>query len=667
MLGVEEVQLPTIRAIGLRLPRAVAFAAAVAMLIWVAPPAHAQPDEDPGRAVAMTMSLADLGAETTLWFYDQTSLVNLSFPVPTGLRPETLNATVSLPFPMRSGTLSVTQDDRLISKVGLPVADLAPLVIPLDSVEVTDDSVTVTLKLTALAEFGYCLDRDDPIGLIDGSITYTGTEPTPTTVADFLPPIVRTVTIGLPETPSRAESDAAVQLAAALQVRYRGQAPQVVLVPLADNATSIAGPPRPMERRIVIRESPDEGVSLSDGDNAQLLISGPPDQLTNQSRLLTDASLSMAVSRKVVADELRSEPVLLGDSTTLAQLGQPALSNIGVAPQVAIELDQTRFGHSTQGFRVHVMGSHTPVPVEVGARMTASVGNEIIDSWPAGADGSIDHWIDVPDRLVQRYTRLVVGVDTTGYVGPCNEFRPITLTVDGSTVVESSPAQPPIPPGFLSLPQALMPRIQVGIAENSFADTARATQIVVGLARLSVTPLLTRVSSLEQAIDSDEPAVLVSADGWDNSSVTLPVSDQDQRISLVGIDDEQETSLTLDPGIRLGSLQTVVDGRRSLLVATSNGAPGQLDELLRWLNSDPRGWSKLRGNVVVAIEGREPQLVPGRDLLNVYGPPESSSSAEAQDSRRTVGLWIAGGIVVAIAIGVGTYWMRTRRRSSGES
>jgi hypothetical protein len=341
---------------------------------------------------------------------------------------------------------------------------------------------------------------------------------------------------------------------------------------------------------------------------------------------------------------------------------------VGVAPQVSIAVDQTRFGHSTQGTRVHVTGTHTPVPADVGAQMTASIAEEIFDSWPTGADGTIDHWIDIPDRLAQRYTSLVVGVDTAGNIGRCNEFRPITLTINGSSVVESTPASPPIPSGFLSMPQALMPRIRFGINENSFIDTVRATQIAVGLQRMSVVPLMTDVSSLQQAIDSTDPAVLVSPDGWSNEKIRLPVSDRDQRLTLVGLtSDDQESTLALDPGMRFGSLQTVVDGQRSLLVATSTGAPAQLDGLLQWLNSDPRGWSRLRGNVVVAIEGREPQLVPDRALPNVYGPPASSASTTAQGPNRNAMLGLGLAVIVAVAVGGTAYWLGTRRRRKDAS
>lgn len=664
----EEAELPTTHeARTRRLPPLVAFLAAVVLVVGLAPPAHSQPADIEAPPALLTLSLAELGSDTTVWFYGDTSSASLSFPVPKGLRPATLNATLDLPFAVASGNLTVLQDDRLISTIALPPADLDPVILPLDTVEVIDDSVTVTLKLSALAADRFCLDQENPVGLINGSLTYTGAESAPTTVADFLPPILRTLTIGIPREPTQAESDAAVQLAAALQARYRGQDPRVLLLPLAADETTIAGPAEQFERRIVVKEGEQEGVSLQFGDVPQLLISGGPDDLTNQTRLLTDVSLNLAVSTSVVAGDMRPAGPAVGDSTTLAQLDAVNLSNFGVAPQVGLPLDQTRFGHSTEGFRVHVTGSHTPVPADVGARLTASVNGEVIDSWGTGPDSAIDHWVDIPDRLVTRYTNLVVGMDTSGNTGRCGEFRPITLTIDGSSVVESSPAVPPVPAGFGSLPQALMPRMQVGLTPQNFADIERAMQIVVGLQRLSVVPLLTEVTPIQQALDSDEPAIVISPDGWDNESVPLPVSSQDRVVTLVGFGaDDEQTTLTLDPGMKFGSLQTVFDGQRSLLIATSNGAPAQLDELLRWLNSDPRGLAKLRGNVVVAIEGSEPQMVPDRTPVSVYGPPASDAQTEAQGqggSGVSI-MWIGAGVLAAVGIGAAAYLLGKRRRSS---
>ena len=646
----------------------VAVSGIVMMLIWAAPWADADPA---GGAVvdAPTLSWSDLGADTSLSFYGDTSSATLSFPVPAGLSPVALNATLDLPFNLRSGILTVTQDDRLISKQGLPLTDLAPLVIPLPDVRVVDQSVTLTLTLAALPDDGYCLDRLNPVNLINGSVAFTGAEVAPTTVADFLPPILRKLTIAVPPSPSQAESDAAVQLATALVSRYRTQAPQVVMLPLTDGATTVDTPSVPLERQIVIKEGPDEGLSLvGTGGVPQLFISGPANKLKNEARLLSDGSLDMAVSTKVVTGQLRPDHRFPGNSATLAELGQPALTSVGVAPQVGIGLDQTKFGHPTQGFQVHVVGSYTPVPSALGGQVTLRVGDETLESWPAEPSGVIDRWVDIPDRLVQRYTSLLVAVNTAGNTGRCGEFQPITLTVNGGTVVQSTPAMPPIPPGFRSLPQALMPQVQVGIGQNSFADTVRATQITTGLQRITPVALSTEVTSVEQALDSDNPAILISADGWTDKSITIPVSANDRSITLQGFaPGDPPTTLTLDPGVRFGSLQTVFEGRRSLLIATSNGAPAQLDDLLRWLNTDPRRWSDLRGNAIVAVAGREPASVTGREPVTVYGPPMSVAEQQttAGRYRYTPAWWAAAGVVVAAALGVAAIAVTARRDSSG--
>ncbi len=619
-----------------------------------------------------TLSLRDLGSDTSISFYGDSSTTSLSFPVPAGLTPTTLNGVLDFPFNIRSGTLTVTQGDRHISQIVLPMTDLAPVVIPLEGVEIIDQSVTVSLTLTALPDEGYCLDPLHPIQILDGSISYNGAELPPTTVADFLSPVVRTLTIGVPATPSQGESEAAVQLAAAMTARYRSQVPQVAVVPLADG-TNFGRPPQPFERRIVVKEGQDEGLSLIGAPGvADLLVSGPADKLANATRLLTDSSLPLATSVKVIPGKLRPPYAALpGDSTTLTALGQPNLTGAGVAPQVSIALDQTRFGHPTRGFKLHLMGSHTPVPGGVGSTLTASIGDEIIQTWPTEANGLIDRWVEIPDRLVQRYTSLVVGLETSGNLGRCGEFRPIKLSINGSSIVQSTPANPPIPTGFRSLPQALLTTVQIGVKTNDLADTVRAAELLIALQRLSVVPLSIKLGSLEQAIKSDQPAILISPDGWSDQSISLPVSADDNRLTLETLDSDGkenvQTTLTLEPGVGFGSLQTVFEGNRSLLIATSNGAPGELDRLLSWLNADPNKWSALRGAVVVAIAGRDPETVPDRTPLTVYGPPTSPAAQKASDGTLSP-WWALAGLGAALVVGVAAFQVgsrRSRARSGG--
>ena len=160
--------------------------------------------------------------------------------------------------------------------------------------------------------------------------------------------------------PSPAEADAAVALAAQLSATYRqrSQPTQVVVAPLAGDQATVDTPSIPMERVFIVKEGPDNGLSLvGSGGIPQLRISGPANKLKNAARLLTNGALNLAVSTNVVTGDLRSDPRFPGNATTLAALGRRVITAAGAAPQVTIYLDQTKFGHSIQGVRVHVQGS----------------------------------------------------------------------------------------------------------------------------------------------------------------------------------------------------------------------------------------------------------------------------------------------------------------------
>ncbi|MCB0924756.1 MAG: hypothetical protein KDB50_09495 [Mycobacterium sp.] len=612
-----------------------------------------QAADDRPAAGGTTFSLTDMGTPTPLAFFGDQGTAELTFPVPRGLVPQTLNATVELPVNVRSGALSVTQQERTITRIPLPTADQAPIVIPLSGAEIADNSVTVTLRTYLVPVPGYCLDPTTPVRLTNAAVDFGGDEKPPATVAEFLPPILRKLTIAIPPNPQRAESDAAVSLAAAVTARY-GQQPTRVIVIASAPPPSPAGP---FERQIVIQQGANVGVALQPVPGAlpTLLISGSENELTNQARLLSSDLDRLSLSSKAVVGPLRSAPQLPGDVTTLRELGQPVVSAVALAPQVSIGVDQTRMGRPAKNVRVHLLGSYTPLPPGVSARLVAIVGGETIDTWQVDERGLIDRWIDVPDRLLQRYTTVGISLNVAGNTGRCGEFQPLTLTINGDSMVESSAAVPPIPAGLQSLPQALMPRTLIGIGPAAFADTVRATAIAVALQRLSALPIDVAVTGIDEALASKQSAVIISADGWDQSTVSLPISADQGRLTLNALSaDGKPETLTLDPELRFGALQAFYDGRRSLLVATSNGAPAQLDALLGWVSADPRRFSKLNGVALVGAPGQQPVVI---------GPQSGVVSAAGAGSRAV--WWVAGAVTAVAVIAAALALLRRRRSGSG--
>jgi hypothetical protein len=617
----------------------------------------AAPEDNALPAEPSTFGLQALGSNPTISFYGVQGTETLIIPVPSGLQPAELTAVVEIPVNVRIGTLTVSQDDRTISRVPLPDGDRLPIVVPLAGVQVVNNAVTVVLRSYLVPVEGYCLDPTNPLRLTDTAIRYDGAEIPPATVADFLPPILRRLTIFIPAKPLNVESDAAIRLATAVVARYGKQNPEINLMPLVDGQTDPAEASAPMERQIIVREGPEVTVGLRGTSGVpSLLISGPPSELSNQARLLSSNVAQLAVSSKAVVGPLKSTPQLPADVTTIRALGQPGVNATALSPQVSIGLDQTRLGRSVRDVRVHLRGSYTPLPNSIGGSVVTAINGETIDQWPTDDTGAIDRWVDVPDRLLQRYTNLGVAINISGNTGRCGEFQPITLTIDGETPVQSTRAYPPVPLGLQSVPQALMPRVEIGIGQDVLADTRRAVSILTGLQRMSALPMDTVVMPLQEAIDSPNPAILISADGWSDQRITLPVNaNESGELKVAAVEGtSEETTLTLDPGQRFGSLQTAFDGRRTLLIATSNGAAGELDALLAWLDAVPVRWSRLNGTAVLATGGRDP--------VTVGVPNAQPVTNSAQTDDRLPYTWIGGGVVSVVAVGVGLIWWRSRRK-----
>ncbi|MBN3512999.1 hypothetical protein JYB55_29640 [Mycolicibacterium septicum] len=619
--------------------------------------ASAAPEDEISLVNSPTLNLRTLGANPDIALYGIQGSQTLTIPVPRGLIPAELVAMVQLPVNTRGGTLEVTQDQRVLSRVPLP-PDQAPITVPLTGARVVENAVTVQLNSYLTMPDGYCAyDPTNPLRLMDSDVRFTGLEQPPTVIADFLPPVLSKLTLFVPPNPSQSESDAAIRIATAVVARYGLQRPSVDIV------TTDGGPvasPQPLERQVIVREGEAPGLSLL-GPNAvpALLISGPAGEVTNQARLLSSDISKLAVQSKAVVGPLSNTPQLPSDHTTIRQLGQPGVNATAlVNPRVTVPLDQTRLGRAVHDVRVHLQGAYTPLPASIAGQVVVSIGGQTIDRWPTEANGRIDRWVDVPDWLLQRYTNVDIAIDAAGNTGRCGEFQPITLTIDGETPVESKLAKPPVPTGFQSLPQALMPRVEVGM-DPGFANLSRAVQILTGLQRLSSRPFEAEVRSLADAVASPNPALLISADGWSDERIALPVAvNSDGLITVENVDGSGKSStLTLDPKVGFGSLQTVYTGGRSVLIATSSGAPGELDRLLGWLGADVPRWSGLSGNAVLAMPGRVPF-----SLTTPAAHPESATATDHKSLR----LWVGAGVVILAALGAGLVVLRGRR-SRGQS
>ena len=302
------------------------------------------------------MSLTDLGQNSTLSFY------GIRAPPLLSSRCRTVGSGIS----QHDGEFSVRdplQDfvgvsgRRVIAKLGLPLADQTPLVIPLARVEVVDNAVNLTMKLAAMPDDQYCLDWYNPVGssTARSHLRELKSRPPPSPTS-FRRSCAR-VTIAIPSRPLPSG------------VRHGGSARDLVdlAVPQAGPCRSVSfpfrtGQPPSMRRRSCWNaRSSSKKVRTRDCRSSAAPVfrvarHRSPDNIEAQARFLTDGSIRLAVSGKAVAGAMHAKPPLPGDVTTLKALGQPNLSSVGVSPRVSIELDQTKFGHSTQGYRLHLMG-----------------------------------------------------------------------------------------------------------------------------------------------------------------------------------------------------------------------------------------------------------------------------------------------------------------------
>lgn len=629
----------------------------VAMLLVMVAPAWVA-TSDPIAAQPLTA----VGTASAATFDSPQAQYSFTVPVDPGTQPTELRGTALLPPGVRGGTVDAYSGDIFLSRVVLSSAPSTPVRWSLAGIAVIDNAANITLRTDLTGDDICRFAPETPFRVAEMSVAYSGNPIVPATVADFLPPVLTAVDLLIPPTPSASEASAAIIAATAIVNRYK-PAP----IAIRTRALAASGEPdvtqNPTVRQITLDENASRGTSLRTGRfGPYLQIGGRGTDLLTQSQLVSSQLSTVAVASAAIAGQSAAAPQVIPTVRTLADLGvSDANSESGGTGRavVGFGLDQTRLGGPVHNVRFEVRGTYTPLPANSGGRIVVRSAMATLASWPVDSSGSVDRWVDLPDRLLRRFVDLTVSLERGDDLGGCGQAQRISLSLDPTASVQFKRADAPVPAGLGSLPQALQPRTQFAWTRGDLADVTRAVSIASGLQSLTAAPLGVDVVPLRQAQTSSDPAVIINADGSAADMPPLPLTARGDVVTVDPLTADPDTSarqtVTLTPAVRMGALQVARSNGRSVLVASSNGNPAQLDSVLRWLTADPRRWAALDGAALVTLDDRPPVVIPAVDTTDT--PP--ASTRDDGDAKVIVA---SAAAVAAVLIVCGTGWFVWRRR-----
>ncbi|WP_194861487.1 hypothetical protein [Dietzia sp. SYD-A1] len=598
-----------------------------------------------------------LGVAQVLRFPDRSAEVAVPIPVPEGLSPRTMSTTVQLPVDLDRGHLEAWSGGLLLAREELRSdAESERLTIPLDRGRVLNGVLNLTLRTVLHSRGEACPDWGDrSLELRDTEVDFAGEPEAPRVLADFVPPVLERVEIYLPDEPTHAESEAAAELALLASSRFGRTGLEIEVLPASGSRAPDAPP---FTRRAEIREADESRIDLTDDAVPTVVVTGDSAALGRQMRSVTSDLWSLAVTGSATLDSPTPAPRALVTEATLDELGPGSRSARSVGSvSASFGLDQTSLGQVTGDVTVDLVGSYSPPPSDRSGLIVVSAGQTVLESWTADQSGIIDRTVTVPAGALNRYTDITVSLQTSGAGAACGVLQPLTLIIDGATRVRLSEPASPAPAGFGSLPQALLPRLQVATGSGSLEDTARAVRILAELQALSATPLLPEWVSPETLLDGNVPGLLVTS-GSAPSDVDLPLTLTGGRtLEVVGAQDDQPATLRFYEDVDFASMQVVQDGDRALLVASSSSGSAELDRTLEWLDDEPGRWSMLAGNVLFTAPDREPIELSTVEAID----GDASQEEEGTDGVRTA-LLVGLVITLAGAAVAGLVWAASRRR-----
>ncbi|MCG7592769.1 hypothetical protein [Mycobacterium sp. PSTR-4-N] len=636
---------------------AVAVIAISVLLLALAgplPAAQADPlDAPPGAGPEVALPWPGIGLPKSVTITGANTTQSVTVPVPSGFGATRLRGLIHAPVDATAGFVEI--DDSAGTVLGtIPLPAVAPdqVVVPFD-IDISTAAVNGNAMGLSFTVREPPLSMDERCGLgqqvmlSDLVAVFTGTEPAPTTVASFFPPVLQRLTIYAPIDANDAEKQAVLTLASAVARIYQPQVPAITVVSQPRGATP---PAAPRFERAVVVENGDAAMAVVNPDRANvfLKVTGRGNQLSDQVSLVSNQLQSLAQVPAARVDQAGSSGAPASDEMTFQQLGISGEASVLRTAQFSTGVDRSAFGGRISGMSVHLLATHTPVSATDSASVTVSVGGQAVYTAPLRDTGRVDATFTVPAEFLRQ--RIVFDVDLT--FSPrqlCSPtIAPVTFQLDPRSTITVQRGGDAAG-GFAAVPAEFAPEFLVALDGSNPNQLDYATRIVADIAQRTGTPLQPRVVDVKAAAGATTGALIVANNATlEPTSLRPPVTGKsaDTQVDL-------RDPLRADIANGLGSIQVFADAprNRTVVLVTTSGAWSLVNPLFGYIDQLPDGWSSLNGDVLAAgAAGTVAELTIG---------PGDIDSPPADGDAVPTALWIAlGCAAVAVALVAALVWRR---------
>jgi hypothetical protein len=638
----------------------------LATALGTAGSAHADPlnsDTPPGADLTLPWTTLGLPADINLVGVNTNQ--DFTLPVPSGFNATRLRGLIHAPVDFGAGFIEIDDSTgRLLGTVVLPAVAPDQAVVPFDidisAAKISDSALglSFTAREAPLPPDQRC-GLGQRVVLSDLAAVFVGTEPAPTTVANFFPPVLQRVTIYAPNNADRAEQQAVLSLSAAVARMYTPQPTAITVVNLPRGA---APPPAPALSRAIVVDTGDAGLNVINPDkpNVYLKMTGRGDELADQASFVANQLQSLVQVPSARVDQAGAGAVPDSDEMTFGQLNINGETTVLRTSDLTVGVDRAALGKGrVDGLRVHLLATHTPVADLDSASVMVSVNGQAVYTAPLGGSGRIDAEFDVPGELLKQRINFEFGLTFSPRQLCSPTIAPLTFQLDPRSTLTMRRGGQPLG-GFSAVPSEFSPEFLVALDGSSPNQLDYASRVIADIARLTGTPVTPRlVVDVKAAADSEAGALIVAnAKTLGLTSLRPPIAGESNGVQI-----DLPSQLRADINQGLGSIQVFADQprHRTVVVVTTSGAWTLVDPLFGYIDQLPTGWSGLSGDVLAAgPDGTVTDLSIGPGDI---APTDSHSGIDW-----TRWLAIAGGCVAlaVVVLGGALWWFLRRRRRAAQ-